>query len=342
MNYAPTWYPGVAREQEAVPVQVAEGIDTDIGDVKIAKRRTASIRGHVFADIDGEVTLCLTEVRHWIESRSYRMVAGGRLQAGGEFQIDGVSPGRYTLVGVMKSDSGRRAASMPLEIGEYNQDGVDLHLSRGVSISGRVRIRGREDEEPALPEEGVLVRLSRVFGSAMEGDPRAVPVARGDGSFRIDGVVPDRYSVHVSRAPKGYAISELSYNGALCPYRVVPVDRGATVHRVDVLLGPSDGSILASVTDGNRPVAEATVVLMPDGFTDEALELGYVHRKARTGEDGRATIANLLPDAYRLVAYPKDALWGDDPDLKARLRSGQEVRVASGAPAVVEAKIVGK
>ena len=111
---------------------------------------------------------------------------------------------------------------------------------------------------------------------------------------------------------------------------------------MDVLLAPSDGSILASVTDGNRPVAEATVVLMPDGFTDEALELGYVHRKARTGEDGRAAIGNLLPDTYRLVAYPKDALWGDDPDLKARLRSGQEVRVASGAPAVVEVRIVGK
>jgi hypothetical protein len=37
-----------------------------------------------------------------------------------------------------------------------------------------------------------------------------------------------------------------------------------------------------------------------------------------------------------------DAPWGDDPHPKDRLRHGRAVRVASGAPDVVEVRVVGR
>lgn len=54
--------------------------------------------------------------------------------------------------------------------------------------------------------------------------------------------------------------------------------------------------------------------------------------------DGRATFNGLLPGAYRMTAYPAGALWGDDPDLKQRLATGEGVRVADKQTAQIQVR----
>jgi hypothetical protein len=192
-TYAPTWYPGVDRVEDALPVRLAGGAPVEGVDIKIAKRRTAAIRGHVFSETEGQVDLSLTHVKRGFDSAEFQVIAEGPVETGSAFEIDGVSPGSYYLLGEMKGRNGadRRWAVMPLEIGEDNQDNLDLNLREAVSISGQIRIKGRETrpDEPVLPADGVLVELSRVLGMGIDGDPGVAPVEKRDGSFRIEGVI---------------------------------------------------------------------------------------------------------------------------------------------------------
>jgi hypothetical protein len=171
----------------------------------------------------------------------------------------------------------------------------------------------------------------------MSGDPDPVEVAK-DGAFTLQDVIADQYRVYVAKPPGGYALSELLYNGSVCPNGIVTISATADVHRLEIKLAQANGSLTATATDGIRPAPGAAVLLIPDPVVDDAIDIGFELRKAQADDDGRATITGLLPGRYRLTAYPPNSLWGDDPNLKARLRAGQEVRVSASQVALIEVR----
>ncbi len=342
LNYTRTWYPGVARKEEALPVKVIAGAGVEGVEIEIAKRRTASIRGRIFGDeqaiANGDVSLMLGRMERDIFSISYSVIARGKSKVGSGFQIDRLSPGTYWL---SASSRGRtpaewRAARIALTVGEENQEGFDLHLTAGATIKGRVRMEGREEkpDEPALPADtDIRVGLAPMTraGSVDPGE-RPAPARAADGAFLIEGVTPERYQVTAS-SPKGYKISEVRYNGALCSHNIIDMDAAAHEHKLDVTLAPAAGSINVTVNDGADPASGAAVLFIREPVTDDALHVSL--RPSKADKDGRATIANLVAGTYRVIAYPAGAYWGEDPNLKQRLAGGQEARVTGKQPAVI-------
>lgn len=347
-GYPPSWYPGVERIEEAVPVHVAPGAGIEGVEIRLSTKRVASIRGRVLGDEDAaktEAHVLLTAVTKGIQSAEYRIVAQGNLQIGSEFEFANLSPGTYSL----NAQSGREKAHakyavMTLEIGEENQDGLDLYLTKGVAVTGRVRIEGRDDdpEKPALPKDDVQVRLDPLISRSGH-DPAPAFAASKDGAFTIEGAIPSRYSLQVLAPPEGYAVSEVRYNGALCAQGIVGIEAGAPVQRLSIKLAPANSSVLAGVTDGDRPAAGATLLLVPAGASDEALRYVFgILRQTVAGKDGRATISALLPGAYRVTAYPQGASWADDPNLFQRLAAGDEVQLGAKQTAAIAVRVVGR
>jgi hypothetical protein len=207
-------------------------------------------------------------------------------------------------------------------------------------VTGSIRIDGREQrpDEPALPGDGVRVELRPVARMRMPGDPKPAEVNGKDGAFTLQDVIADQYRVYVAKPPGGYALSELLYNGSVCPNGIVTISATADVHRLEIKLAQANGSLTATATDGIRPAPGAAVLLIPDPVVDDAIDIGFELRKAQADDDGRATITGLLPGRYRLTAYPPNSLWGDDPNLKAKLRAGQEVRVSASQVALIEVR----
>jgi hypothetical protein len=121
-TYASTWHPGVARVEEALPIKLVEGAVVEGVEIKVTKRRTASIRGRVLGDAEGEVRLMLTAIEKGIDSQGFKVVARGTLRMGSGFQIDQLSPGAYSLLAEMPQLKGadRRWAVLPLQVGEMN------------------------------------------------------------------------------------------------------------------------------------------------------------------------------------------------------------------------------
>jgi hypothetical protein len=226
---------------------------------------------------------------------------------------------------------------MTIEVGEENQDGLDLVLTKGLALNGRVRIEGREDdpEKPALPVASARVQLDLLM-RFLGRDPDPAPVASKDGTFTIAGVLPSRYHVRLLSPPEGYAASELRYNGALAAYDMVVLDAGAAGQKLEIKLAPANSAVMATVTDGDQPAAEATLLLVPAGVTEEALRYASdIVRRASSGKDGRATISALLPGTYRVTAYPEGASWADDPNLFQRLSAGDEVQLDAKQTAAI-------
>jgi hypothetical protein len=342
-DYASSWYPGVERFEDAVPVKVLPGTGIEGLEIKIEKRILTALRGRVAADdsTEGEVQVSLVRVATQVHAIQIAVTAQGTVKIGAEFEIDNVPPGTYSLraeaLGREKADG--RWASMPLQVGEENQDGLDLVLRKAVRVTGRVRIEGREDNsgEPALSTDDVRVSLSPTVGFGSAPFPAPAQVAVKDGAFAFEGVIPDQYKL-LAKVPAGYAVSEVRYNGEVCPY-VVSIETGAEEQKLEIKLAPANGSVVAVVSEGTQPAAGATVVLMPEPVTDEGLRFGWTLLPAETGKDGRVTISGLLPGAYRLTAYPANGTWLDDPGLKQRLEAGEVARVTGAQPVTVQVRV---
>ena len=344
-GYAPSWYPGVDSVEEAVPVHLAPGAHIEGVEIGISKKRVASIRGRVLGDEAAAKTgvhLDLSRVTRGVQTAEFSSVAQGNLQLGSEFEIANLPPGAYHLSartpGLEKANA--KYAAMTFQVGEENQDGLDLYLSKGVAVTGRVRIEGREDDprKPALPTEDMQVSFEPAIGLGSDYDPAPAPVAARDGAFRVEGVIPSRYRLGLVAPLEGYAISEVRYDGTLCAHRIVGIEAGANAQKLEIKLAPANSAVAAMVPDGDQPAAGATLLLAPADVTGEALALrgnSDVLRQTPVGKDGRATLSGLLPGTYHLTAFPKGVSWTGDPNLLQRLAAGDEVQLGARQTAAI-------
>jgi hypothetical protein len=344
-GYVPSWYPGVDSVGEAVPVHLAPGAHIEGFEIGTSKTRVASIRGRVLADEAAAKTgvhLDLTRVTKGIQTAEFSSVAEGNLQIGSEFEIANLPAGAYYLSagtpGLEKANA--KHAVMSLQVGEENQDGLDLYLTKGVAVTGPVRIDGRDDDpaKPALPTADIEVRLEPAVGFGSDFDPAPAPVAAKDGAFSIENVIPSRYRLGLLSPPEGYAVSEVRYDGALCAHRIVAIEAGANAQKLEVKLASANSAVVAAVADGDQLAAGAILLLAPADVTGETLALrdnSDVLRQTSAGKDGRATVSGLLPGTYRVTAYPQGASWADDPNLLQRLASGVEVELGARQTATI-------
>ncbi len=346
ITYARSWYPGVPRREEAAPITVSAGGGAEGIDFKVAKRRTASVRGRVFLAggtlaAEESILVFLEQIDRRFGAAMFSTTARGQVRPGAGYQIDRLSPGTYWLQAHTpgRTRAQRLCAGILLQVGEENLDGQDLYLRKGFTVTGRVRMEGRtaKPEEPVLPGETVEANLAPLVRAPMF-DERPVPVRSRDGSFAIESVTADTYRLVISKPPSGYLVSELRYNRTLCPHGVVTIDSAADAHELEVTLAPANASITATATDGSRPSAGATLLLVPDPIEHRLLQVTL--RSAKTDKDGRATFDSLLPGTYRLTAYPEGVLWGDDPYLKQSLAAGEEVRLSAGQGLMKEIRTV--
>jgi hypothetical protein len=226
-----------------------------------------------------------------------------------------------------------------VDVGEENQDGLDLLLRKGATVTGRVRIAGRDAPlgKPALPTADVKVDVEPLVRMRFM-DERPSPVDAATGVFTIEGVPADTYYVKVDSPPQGYKVSAVRYAGMLCPHSVVAIAPDAHGSGLEITLSAADGSVMVTAADRSNPAPGAAVLLVPEGAVNKDV-LYRVLRQATADKNGQAIIADLLPGTYRVAAYAQGVLWGDDPELEHRLARGEEVRIASKQTALAQVPV---
>lgn len=201
-----------------------------------------------------------------------RQVARTSSAADGGYAISAATPGGYVLI---VSAMGHQPTAVNVSVGERPQR-VDLSLAGSGELTGVVRTAGHGTPLPGATVTVTDPRGGEVIGAAVTG---------GDGAYACHGVVSGVYTLVAAaehRRPSAITLT-------------VP-DSG--VLRQDIELSAVAVLTGSALADDGRGVPDALVSVL-----DAA---GEVKATARTDENGRYVVADLLEGEYTVITrgYP--------------------------------------
>jgi Carboxypeptidase regulatory-like domain len=219
--YSRTFHPDVTDEAQAKIIELAAGTEAANVDIKLSP----PIRLHAIAGrlVDAETGRAVPNGLFIFgslgeDSRLAAVQTVHRSDDKGEFRIEGLMPGRYAALAKSDDQSGFYSEPVTIVVSEEDVSGVELHLFRGASISGRVVIERTGDPAPAkLPRLGVATSpsvpglpISAHFASARFG---------ADGSFLIRGLRSGKARFHLvgESGLKGFTLLRVERGGVERP-----------------------------------------------------------------------------------------------------------------------------
>lgn len=299
-----------------------------------APTATGSINGHVLEDGSNKPVVA---ARVMLLPQPGRPMTGPPPQtttdADGAFAFASLAPGDYRLdvqkTGFVPSNylqPGTRAAMpRPFHVEAGQPTAVDVHLRKGAIVTGRVLDMNGEP----LADARVMALRRMDAGPAARGGmaPRLVPApGQGQqtndiGEFRVSGLPPGQYIIAASPrvtlpfgasggAPPADAgarttIATTYYPGTTDPdgAQLISVAAGETVNGIQFTMQSSVAFRVSGIVvdESGQPVAGAMVMLMGDPRSGPMGMLGP-GGGARTNENGRFTIVDVVPGSYRINA----------------------------------------
>jgi len=112
----------------------------------------------------------------------------------GEFNINDLAPGRYTISIPIYNLSEFYSEELIIEVIDQDVSGLEIKARRAASLSGRVVIEGVSDPSILSDLSHLEISVSKRAGGGFS----AYVQAGADGRFRIPGLPPDRYSLNLS------------------------------------------------------------------------------------------------------------------------------------------------
>jgi hypothetical protein len=252
----------------------------------------------------------------------------------GNFDIAGVVPGSYVLLGNMsiadpaapppdpaappRAGAGNPpprqiplTGYLPLDVPAGPVDNVQVALVAGVSIPGKITIEGAT---VANPQRGLGVSLVR------EPDIVGIPnsqlrgMLQPDGTFAVQNVGPGDYRVYIPPLIAPFQWSTPNIPQALQNMYVksvrlgsddllsgrVRVAGGVSPGQIDVVVGAGGRFDGSAMNERREPAPNVTVVLVPDGAFRQRRDL---YRTATTDVSGRFRMLGVPAASYRAFAF---------------------------------------
>lgn len=240
----------------------------------------------------------------------------------GLFEIRGLEPGRYTLVG--EGVGWRGESNHPLEVGLAKVvEGVTLVVSTAAVVTGRVVRRGSDEPcsrgRVTLGPEGGAASPRNATLARTPGVPVVVGQLEADGTVRFDAVPAGSYHVEVqctdfvnAEGPTTLEVGRDPTNGL-----VWKVDRGARV-------------LVRALDESGQPAANVNLFLREGPPQGGAPRVGAGPRPAPlqsfvTSAEGTYELTGLAPGLYTIEPSPERR--GPPAAVDARMSDNVEVTV---------------
>ena len=231
-----------------------------------------------------------------------------RTAASGEFSLV-LGPGAYTVI----AQDGDVLATTEVRVDRHDVSGVELALTRGARIRGRVRAEGAD---PPPLDRIVVVGGSPAptasGGSAVDDFQRTT--AKSDGSFELSGLVGVR-QIGVGSLPPGWTVKSITAGGRSIADIPIDFKGGEEVRDVTIVL-TDRRSELDGVVEGESG-GEVSVLV----YADDPRQLPRRARWVRPDRTGHFLVSDLPPGAYWVAAVRDvdDRRWST-PEYLAALR----------------------
>jgi protocatechuate 3,4-dioxygenase beta subunit len=352
-DYVPTFYPATTDVSAASPLELGPGDQVQGVNIRLAKMHTVRVSGRVLDTtqtqtiappaVPGESTSnAAPEAINRVVRPSIQLVLRPRTsysQIGmlrtaqpakpdGTFEFLSVPPGAYNLVASANTGGrgGAHAASLPLDVGNSNIEGVTLAIAPGVTVSGHVRYDG----DPPSPLPSLTVRLTPREAVMVIPAPQPAKVDP-QGNFHFDDVNLEAYNVNIN-TPSSLYLKSLRAGNTDIMLSGLDLSNGAGT--LDILMGTNPPQVSGSVMNPatQQPAPAVTVVLMPR--EKERKGRSYFYSTTSTDQYGNFSFHSVIPGEYEVYAW-EDVQFGQwfDPEwLKIYEGKGETLEAKEANP----------
>jgi len=297
LHYPRSFWPGNGGAETALPLRLASGARVGVGDLRLSRQPAPRLRAQL------RVPGCAAHWRFGVNVvQSFNGLHMDRVQGTvgceGEFLVEWLEPGPFRLLVLPGQDAPAVFAQQEFELGRRDLT-LKVDVLPGLSVRGRIVMERGNAPDP-------LQLRMRLVGRTFLPVAKPATVAWDDqrraGAFQLDNLQPGTQELRFAGLPAGHYVSRLVYNGQAASEWAIPIDPYALEHQVEITLGNEPASLRGVVQERTEAVAEALVVLVPEGASGAARYAAQ--RRAASEADGRFELRQLTPGDYRLLAVP--------------------------------------
>jgi hypothetical protein len=336
-----TYFPGTLNPDAARSLSFMEGsvLTADFSIQAAPATRVSGVLTGIPPQLPGSAVSLYLFPRdsRLLDDSSLRSVANmSAAQSSGKFEISGVRPGAYDVLGVALDGRRTFVGRTRVNVSGKDVEGLQIALRSGVDVAGRFVSAGKGP----LSLDGVSVELRSMENLPQIALPGPQAVGSGEGRpFAFRSVPESRYQFVVTGLPDGAYVADVR-QGTRSIYDVglsVAGNPAATVEAVEVVVSPSGQTVSGIAKDAaGNPVANARVTLLP-GVSRQGNPALY--RTSAAGLHGEFKFTGVGPGEYTVLAWddtlPNGAL--QDPEFLMKYRNrGAAVSVKPGVTASAE------
>ncbi len=269
-SYKQVFHPDVTDHAKATIIEVSEGSEANNVDITLGRAlQTFSVSGLV---IDAEKGLPVPKIRFGFQRTAGQRVefvnAPAASNASGEFVVEGLIPGTYSVFLYPNQKIEMRAETLSFDVVDQDVSNLTVRLTKGVSLTGVVVM---ESEDKSAPEKFSQFQLRGYAVGGGMGNSAMSPIAH-DGSFRLAGLPGGRVTMQLGAKigpfpPRGFSITRIERDGAVVPESGLEVKDSEQVTGLRVVVSHGNGTIRGvvkfengSLPEGNRIFVRLTKI----------------------------------------------------------------------------------
>jgi len=347
-TYVETYFPGTTEMEQAVALKVAASQELLGVDIQLRPTRTFRITGRVISEAGDPVggrNVMLTLLPR--NARSPNFGSLNRTSARnpeGNFTLQGVTPGSYTLLAEVSdrrdrfggnAPSGMLSGRLAVDVGSRNVDGLAVPVRPGVRIEGRLQAEGSAETD-----------LSNVFVVLRPREPMLAGSGGGstrvdeDGSFTLATVTQAAYEVTLMAAPEDAYLKAARLGNQEVLSAGLDLTNSSAAGVLDLTLSTKSGRLDGAVVNAEgQPVVGAQVVLLPEASRRQRVGL---FKSATTDQNGVFTLRGIAPGNYSIVALEnvERGAWMDPNFLRGNENAAKKVEIKEGSAQSFELKVL--